>query len=299
MRPLSRPLTVVIILSLSLAFGFWLTRQISYWSSGFFNLKYFILVLVLGAAIAFTALWYRGVFGTVQGLFGNPVAATLAKVFAITAGLTFFSLIFYMLATTDVDKYKDFILNRNFVLWVIILPMIATALLAIYAPVGIPEDYRSAIPAGLKKLTWVALLLVLAFMYFFPNHAFTEAVLASADKAKQKFATNILLPIQEKHDEAKNARPKNKIGQSAKSAEREKPSEPKVVYKVYVQSPKMHWEPHPGYYDDKQWYAWAASSSETREECRVSSGCQRAMRRLKEFGCLAPDNNLLSYCRGR
>ena len=107
------------------------------------------------------------------------------------------------------------------------------------------------------------------------------------------------MPAQENHEVAEKVLPKSKTDSPVKSAKRRKADEPKVIHRVYVQSPEMHWEPHPGYYEDRQWYAWAASSSETREACRDSSECQRAMRRLREFGCLTPDNSLLGRCTGR
>ena len=140
-------------------------------------------------------------------------------------------------------------------------------------------------------------MLVIAFMYFFPDHTFTESVWASADKAKQKFADNILTPVQEKYAGTKDALSQSKTGLPAKSDGLEKSDEPKIIYKIYIESPGTHWEPHPGYFEDKAWYDWAASSIENRESCRSSDWCQRAMRRLKEFGCLAPDNRLLSRCR--
>src|SRR3989344_7441739 len=125
MRPLGKPLNVIIVLSLSLAFGHWLTGWLSSWLGGFFQT--IILALIVGTTIAGLALWARGALGPVQGLLQNPIMAAIAKTFAITTGLIFLGLVGYMLITTDADKYKDFILNRNFVLWVVILPMIATA----------------------------------------------------------------------------------------------------------------------------------------------------------------------------
>ena len=300
MRPLSKPLTVVIILSLSLAFGFWLTRQISSWSAGFFSLKYFILMLVFGAAIAFAALWYRGALGQVHGLLQNPIAAAITKTFAVTAGLVIVGLVGYMFVTTDADEYKDFILNRNFALWAIILPMIATALLTIYSVVGIPPAYRAAIPRGLWQLTGAAFVLIAAFIYFYPDHHFSKTVKSEIGY----FAGQLTGQLASAKDEVvklgsgmRDVTGKvEKLGKSP-AIEPKKPAEPKVY--VYVESPKADWLPYPGYHDDQRWYAWAASSLEAREECRVSSDCQRAMRRLKEFGCLAPDNGLLTRCTGR
>lgn len=231
----------------------------------------------------------------VNSLLQNPVAIVAAKIFAITAGLILISLMGYMLVTTNADSYNTFILNRNFVLWMVVLPLIAAALSAIYTPAGIPAEYQNAFRNGLRQLRWAALLLVAAFIYFLPDYNFSKIVKSEVRRAANLAYEYVLTPVRDRLKDAYFALLDKKVQLEDKKIA---PAPEQKVY-VYVESPKMEWLPHPGYYDDKAWYDWAALSLENREACRTSDWCQRAMRRLKEFGCLAPDNRLLERCSGQ
>lgn len=291
MRPLSKPLTALTIILLALAFVFWVTRQISLLTDGLPQLKYIFLLLVVGATIALIALWWRGALGQVRGLLANPIAVGIAKVLGITAGLMLVAFIGYALVTTDAGDYKNFILNRNFVLWVVVLPIIASAVLMIYSPIGIPAEYRQMIPAGLKKLALTALLLVGVLIYFFPEDDFSKSVFSEAKRAASLINDRVIEPIFGR---------RTGVGKqtAAKPDKSKKPDKPRVVHRVYVESPKTVWIPYTGSQQDIDWYRWAAHSLENREACRVSDPCQKAMWRLREYGCLAPDYRLLERCGG-
>lgn len=156
--------------------------------------------------------------------------------------------------------------------WVWITAVVAGIVLWLRGPLWpIPGRFANPIAAAVAKAFSIAARLILLG---FLGYAFTTSTVKEKDKPTEISQS----PVSKSASGSKN------------------PAKPQI--RVYVEPPKTIWVPYPGSRQDVGWYRWAAHSPETREACRDSDSCQKAMWRLRQYECLAPDYRLLERCGG-